>query len=265
MQVIRVTLTSSAVQFRCEDDGKVCQSSVRFPASCFSAYSFSGKPSTFSVQLTALADALRVFAALPGVPVLFTETPDRLVLETTETERGTHVAMYAHLAILGTTHIVDLLDHWQSPATEFVTSNAALREAVEDLEWPQGHIQIRVQARPFQVRGPLCVAVGTQLNVFRQIRDASCVVGLACCYVRAFDDLGHDALAHSADLMDHSHAIAAISHSVCDEQRVVEEAMQDLEWPQRHSQIWPFHLWDICVLQVGHKFRGWEGGHQTGV
>jgi hypothetical protein len=164
--VIRVTLTSSSAQFRCEDDGKVCQSSIRFPASYFAAYNFSGKPSTFSVQLTALADALRVFAALPGVPVVFTETQDRLVLETTETELGTHVAMYAHLAILGTTHIVDLIDQWQPPATEFVTSSAALREAVEDLEWPQGHIQLRVQARPFQVRDNCFLLLGLSSMVF---------------------------------------------------------------------------------------------------
>jgi hypothetical protein len=156
LQVIRVTLTSSAVQFRCEDDGKVCQGSVRFPANYFTAYNFSGKPSTFTVHLMALADALRVFAALPGVPVMFTETQDHLLLETTEKDGDARIAMYAHLVILGTIHIVDLIDHWQPPATEFVTSNTALREAVEDLEWPHGHVQIKVQAKPFQVRGIPC-------------------------------------------------------------------------------------------------------------
>ena len=130
----------------------MCQSSVRFPKSYFTAFNFSGNPSTFSVQLTALADALRVFAALPDVAVVVTETPDHLVLETAEEEDGTAVSMYAHLSILGTAHVVDLLDHWQPPATELLTNAAVLREAVEDLEWPQGHVRVTVQAQPLQVR-----------------------------------------------------------------------------------------------------------------
>lgn len=152
MQVLRVTITSSAVQFRCEDDGKVCQSSLRFPRTYFTAFRFSERPSTFSVHLSALSDALRVFAALPDVPVVFTETEDHLVLETAEQDGATAVSMYAHLAILGSTDITDLMDHWQAPATQFVTGTLALREAVEDLEWPQGHVQITVKARPLQVR-----------------------------------------------------------------------------------------------------------------
>lgn len=151
VQIIRVTVTSNGVQFRCEDDGKVCQSSVRFPRSYFSAFNFSGQPTTFSVQLSALADALRVFAALPHVAVVITETQDHLVLETAEIDGGTTVSMYAHLAILGTSHVADILDHWQPPATEFLANTALLREAVEDLEWPQGHVRVHVQAEPLQV------------------------------------------------------------------------------------------------------------------
>ena len=147
-----MTVTSTGVQFRCEDDGKVSQSSVRFPRSFFSAFNFSGVPTTFSVQLSALADALRVFAALPDVSVVITETQDHLVLETAETDGSTTASMYAHLTILGTSHIADILDHWQPPATEFLASTALLREAVEDLEWPQGHVRVHVQAQPLQVR-----------------------------------------------------------------------------------------------------------------
>jgi hypothetical protein len=150
-QIIRVTITSSGVQFRCEDDGKVCQSSVRFPPTYFTAFHFSGTPTTFSVQLTALLDALRVFAALPDVPVVITETAEHLVLETSETDGSTASYMYAHLSILGTSQVIDLMDHWQPPSTEFTTSSAILREAVEDLEWPRGHVHVIVQAQPLQV------------------------------------------------------------------------------------------------------------------
>jgi hypothetical protein len=154
MQIIRVSITSAYLQFRCEDEGKVCQSSVRFPCTYFTSFAFSGVPSTFSVQLTALADALRTFAAMPDVAVVVTETPDCLVLETAEVNAGTSVSMYAHLAILATSHTVDLMDHWQPPATEFTTSAVVLREAVEDLEWPQGHVRVLVQAQPLQARFP---------------------------------------------------------------------------------------------------------------
>ena len=189
LQVLRVTVTSSAVQFRCEDDGKVCQSSLRFPRTYFTAFHFSGSPSTFSVHLAALADALRVFAALPDVPVVFTETEDHLVLETAEQDGATAVSMYAHLAILGSTDITDLMDHWQAPATQFVTSTLALREAVEDLEWPQGHVQIAVRARPLQVRAARRRSRGCRRRVSacavqrlrRPLHALNFVCGLLCC------------------------------------------------------------------------------------
>jgi hypothetical protein len=71
--------------------------------------------------------------------------------------------MHTHLAVLGMMHIVDLIDHWQPPATELLTSSAALREVVE---WSQGHNQIRVQ--PFQVRDTDALSCNPQANRLRQ-------------------------------------------------------------------------------------------------
>jgi hypothetical protein len=163
----------------------VCQSSVRFPRTYFTAFNFSGSPSTFSVQLAALADALRVFAALPDVAVVVTETEDHLVLETAEIDEGTTVSMYAHLAILGTTQVVDILDHWQPPATEFLTNTAILREAVEDLEWPQGHIRVVVQAQPLQVCGALTLS---RLHLY-----SACSLTLCAAREQAAFQTGRDA------------------------------------------------------------------------
>ena len=154
IQIIRVKITATDVEFSSEDDGKVSQSSVHFPASHFSDFNFSGQPSTFSVQLGALVDALRVFAAMPDVEVLIAETPDHLELQVSDVGDDTAMHMYAHIALLGVSPIVHLIDHWQAPATEFSSTAATLREAVEDLEWPHSHVRMTVKANPFQVSRP---------------------------------------------------------------------------------------------------------------
>lgn len=154
IQIIRVKISATDVEFSSEDEGKVSQSSVHFPASYFSEFNFSGQPSTFSVQLGALVDALRVFAAMPDVAVLIAETADHLELEVSDVSDvgdDTNMHMYAHIALLGVSPIVHLIDHWQAPATEFSATAATLREAVEDLEWPHSHVRMAVKANPFQV------------------------------------------------------------------------------------------------------------------
>jgi Repair protein Rad1/Rec1/Rad17 len=151
LQIITVKITATDVEFSSEDEGKVSQSSVHFPASYFSDYNFSGQPSSFSVQLGALVDALRVFAAMPEVEVHIAETPAHLELEVSDVGDDTALHMYAHIALLAPSKISHLIDHWQAPATEFSTTAATLREAVEDLEWPQSHVRITVKANPFQV------------------------------------------------------------------------------------------------------------------
>ena len=150
-----MTIVASSVTFRCEDAGKACQSEIKFPAAAFDAFAFSGAPSTFCVQLAAFADALRAFAALDA-PVRIAEAHAHLVLETAApdvSDAGTAVAMYAHVAILDSAGSgAQLARHWQPPATEFVCGAALLREAVDDLEWPQGHIAVAIAAQPLQAR-----------------------------------------------------------------------------------------------------------------
>jgi hypothetical protein len=124
---------------------------VHFPATYFSAFNFSGEDCVFSVQLGALIDALRVFSALPDVAVLVAKTPDHLELEVSDADEGITMHMYAHVAILASTRFSSLADHWQAPSTEFTADAATLREAIEDLEWPHGHIKFTVKAHPFQV------------------------------------------------------------------------------------------------------------------
>lgn len=154
MQVLGVTILATGVTFRCEDAGKACQAAVRYPAAAFDDFAFSGSPSTFCVQLAGLAAALRGFAALEA-PVRVTECAAHLVLETTAAEvddDGAAVAMYAHVTIVesqGTR--CDLADHWRAPTTEFVCAGGLLREAVDDLEWPQGHAHVSVSGQPLQV------------------------------------------------------------------------------------------------------------------
>lgn len=80
-----------------------------------------------------------------------TQYEERLALEALEDERGTTTCMYAHITILGTAHFRSLMDSWQPPATEFVTAPAVLKEAIDDLEWLQGSIRIRVTAAPVSV------------------------------------------------------------------------------------------------------------------
>lgn len=104
------------------------------------------------MQLGALADALRVFSSLPDVPVSITETAQHLVLETSDTDEGVSMNMHAHINILGDMRIDNLLDHWKLPATEFTTYENILKEAIEDLEWPHGHVRLSIKAHPFQVR-----------------------------------------------------------------------------------------------------------------
>lgn len=72
-QVLRVIVTTEGIAFRCEDEGKVCQSSVYFPGGFFATFSAPPARSTFSVHLPTLLDALRVFAALPSVTVRATQ------------------------------------------------------------------------------------------------------------------------------------------------------------------------------------------------
>jgi hypothetical protein len=151
VQIITVKITATDVEFSSEDEGKVSQSSVHFPASYFSDFKFSGQPSSFSVQLGALVDALRVFAAMPDVAVHIAETPAHLELEVSDVGGDTAMHMYAHIALLAPSQTSHLLDHWQAPATEFSSTAATLREAVEDLEWPQSHVRMTVKANPFQV------------------------------------------------------------------------------------------------------------------
>lgn len=151
VQIIRVKITATDVEFSSEDEGKVSQSSVHFPASYFSEFAFSGQNSTFSVQLGALLDALRVFAAMPDVAVMIAETADHLELEVSDVGNDTAMHMYAHVALLGVSPVVHLIDHWEAPATEFSATAATLREAVEDLEWPHSHVRLTVKAQPFQV------------------------------------------------------------------------------------------------------------------
>lgn len=104
------------------------------------------------MQLGALSDALRVFSSLPDVPVSITETAQHLVLETSDTEDGVSMNMHAHINILGEVRIDNLLDYWKLPATEFTTYENILKEAIDDLEWPHGHMKLCIQAHPFQVR-----------------------------------------------------------------------------------------------------------------
>ena len=57
----------------------------------------------------------------------------------------------SHITVLGSSVFRDLMDSWESPVTEFMTSSAILKEAVEDLEWPQGPLRVLVNHSPFGV------------------------------------------------------------------------------------------------------------------
>lgn len=76
---------------------------------------------------------------------------ERLALDIAEEHRGTATCMYAHITILGTNPFRDLVDSWQPPATGFVTAPALLKEAIDDLEWLQGCVRVRVTPTPFAV------------------------------------------------------------------------------------------------------------------
>lgn len=78
-QVLRVIVTTEGITFRCEDEGKVCQSSVYFPGGFFATFSAPPARRTFSVHLPTLLDALRVFAALPSVTVRATQCVSKAV------------------------------------------------------------------------------------------------------------------------------------------------------------------------------------------
>jgi hypothetical protein len=73
-----------------------------------------------------------------------------------QAQRGMHA--YGRLQTLQAPPPADLGDYWQEPASYVIAPPALLREVVEDLEWPGGAVQLRMQRDPQRL---LLSAAGT--------------------------------------------------------------------------------------------------------
>ncbi|KAG2499206.1 hypothetical protein HYH03_002787 [Edaphochlamys debaryana] len=170
-QTCTVQIHTEGVSFLWEDDSKALQSNLLFKPELFSRYTCaSGVYHEFGIQLQLLLDTLAVFASASAPMTAHYPGPQaELVCEMTDITAGTGpgqrasglggaygggglgpgaVCTWARIASLEPRSVVDMQDHWVEPTSSFLCPGFLLKEAIDDLEWPGGAVEVRLQQDP---------------------------------------------------------------------------------------------------------------------
>mmetsp|Transcript_15197 Transcript_15197/g.26347 ORF Transcript_15197/g.26347 Transcript_15197/m.26347 type:complete len:309 (-) Transcript_15197:135-1061(-) len=109
---------------------------------------------TFGLQLDSLLSTLSIFSSAPssiGLRLTYPGPQDELLCEmeeSTDGDGGPCVVTYARLNTVEQRPSRDLNDYWAGPTSWFLTKGGLLREAIEDLEWPQGDVEVLLGTLP---------------------------------------------------------------------------------------------------------------------
>lgn len=149
-QVCTVDFSSGGMNVRWEDESKSLQGSVFMKPELFSEF-HAPKRHEFGLPLHVLLDTLAVFATSDAVMGLYYPGPNgELVCEAVQGggQGSAAVSTWARISSLGAEPPHDLSDYWTDPTSYFLLPGALLKEAVEDLEWPGGDVDLSLQQQP---------------------------------------------------------------------------------------------------------------------
>ena len=103
----------------------------------------------FGVLFSQLLDTLIVFSSVHAATEISYPGPNgELVLEMKDESWGPECVTYARIGSLETPAAQDLEEYWEEPASYFLCHGAMMKEAVDDLEWPNSPIEVRMVREP---------------------------------------------------------------------------------------------------------------------
>ncbi|KAG2440363.1 hypothetical protein HXX76_004468 [Chlamydomonas incerta] len=168
-----VSISSGGVSVVWEDDSKSLQGSVFLKPELFSRFECGAEDRhEFGIQLQLLLDTLSVFASAAAPMTAHYPGPQgELVCEMSDPTLGGQqqqqqqqqrpalglvpagtgpgaVCTWARIAALEAEAVVDLGAYWTEPASSFLCPGSALKEAVDDLEWPGGPLELALVQDP---------------------------------------------------------------------------------------------------------------------
>lgn len=158
-QVCSVIVNDDGLSIRWEDDSKTLQSSIYLKSELFAAYDAPQEQQVFGLQFSQLVDTLSTFAcgsdasslqlAYPGPDgELQLEMRDAPPTAGVQRVGGPALSMYARLSCLEQPVPQDMTEYWADPVSHFLTKGTILKEAIDDLEWPNGPVVLSMQRDP---------------------------------------------------------------------------------------------------------------------
>ncbi|KAI8464584.1 MAG: hypothetical protein J3K34DRAFT_526071 [Monoraphidium minutum] len=171
-QVCSVLVDADGLSIQWEDDSKTLQSSIYLRSELFTSYDGPSEPQVFGLQFSQLVDTLSTFACASDASSLQLSYPGpegELVLEMRDEPPpqqqqpgtgnpappphagGPALSMYARVACLEQAVPGDLTEYWAEPVSYFLMKGALLKEAVDDLEWPNGPVALALQRDPRRI------------------------------------------------------------------------------------------------------------------
>ncbi|GAB4823845.1 hypothetical protein N2152v2_010891 [Parachlorella kessleri] len=153
-QYCTLTFQGSGMTVHWEDESKSLQSGVFLSSGLFAEYSAPRK-SMLGLPFHLLLDTLTLFAS-SGAGELSLSYPGpnaELVLETQEdVGGGGSVCTYARIDSVEMPRPREMMDWWEDPSSYFLLQGSLLKEAIDDLEWTGGDVEISLKSDPPKLR-----------------------------------------------------------------------------------------------------------------
>ncbi|PNW84881.1 hypothetical protein CHLRE_03g162250v5 [Chlamydomonas reinhardtii] len=243
-QTCTVSISSGGVSVVWEDDSKSLQGSVFLKPELFSRFECGAEDRhEFGIQLQLLLDTLAVFASAAAPMTAHYPGPQgELVCEMSDPTLGGNqqqqprpalglmpagtgpgaVCTWARIAAMEAGAVVDLGAYWTEPASSFLCPGSSLKEAVDDLEWPGGAVELVMVQDP-----PRLLLAASGHGSLEVELPASSISGFNCCVApelrhaykyrhckAAFCNLPHarDCAAISTKVSIDAHGLLKVTH-----------------------------------------------------
>lgn len=158
-QVAVARVDSAGLTLTATDDSKGLQGVLHFKRDYFSHYHFAPLGHRlFGVTMGSLVDTLGVFAASDGLGELVVTWPNAdacVAFELTHLSDDEHrpirTCMYCQLGCEEADRPTDHAAAMVAPCSEILIWTTALKEAVDDLEWPGAAVKVSIKRKPDMV------------------------------------------------------------------------------------------------------------------
>lgn len=136
------------LEIRWEDDAKSLQSLVHMKPEMFSEFKC-GVVRKFGILFSQLLDTLVVFSSVHAATEISYPGPNgELMLEMRDESWGPECLTYAKISSLETPAVQDLEEYWEEPVSYFLCNGVMMKEAADDLEWPNSAVELRMVMEP---------------------------------------------------------------------------------------------------------------------